>query len=123
LSWAALDFGSAEARLRASKAQDDAALANYRKVVLAALEDAETSLSGYSRAQVELKSLVDQAEASQRAAALAELQYREGLVDFLVLLDAQRTRLEAEDALAQAQMRVNVDVIAVYKAMGGIGQS
>jgi len=73
-------------------------------------------------AERQLKSLVEQADASQRAAALAELQYREGLVDFLTLLDAQRTQLEAEDALAQAQTQVNVDVIAVYKAMGGVGQ-
>jgi multidrug efflux system outer membrane protein len=122
LSWAALDLGSVRAQLRASKAQSDEAAANYEKVVLAALEDAEISLVAYGRAQTQLKSLAEQAEASQRAAALAELQYREGLVDFLTLLDAQRTQLEAEDALAQAQTQVNVDVIAVYKAMGGVGQ-
>jgi len=122
LSWAALDLGSVRARLRASKAQSDEAAANYEKVVLAALEDAEISLVAYSRAQTQLKSLAEQAQASQRAAALAELQYREGLVDFLTLLDAQRTQLEAEDAQALAQTQVNVDVIAVYKAMGGVGQ-
>ena len=122
LSWAALDLGSVRARLRADKAQSDEAAANYEKVVLAALEDAEVSLVAYSRAQTQLKSLGEQAQASQRAAALAELQYREGLVDFLTLLDAQRTQLEAEDALAQAQTQVNVDVVAVYKAMGGVGQ-
>jgi outer membrane protein, multidrug efflux system len=122
VSWAAFDMGSVRAQLRANKAQSDEAAANYEKVVLAALEDAEISLVAYSRAQTQLKSLAEQAEASQRAAALAELQYREGLVDFLTLLDAQRTQLEAEDALAQAQTQVNVDVVAVYKAMGGVGQ-
>jgi multidrug efflux system outer membrane protein len=122
LSWAALDLGSVRAQLSAAKARSDAAAANYEKVVLAALEDAEISLVAYSRAQTQLKSLAEQAQASQRASALAELQYREGLVDFLTLLDAQRTQLEAEDALAQAQTQVNVDVIAVYKAMGGVSQ-
>ncbi len=122
LSWAAFDMGSVRAQLRASKARSDEAAANYEKVVLAALEDAEISLVAYGRAQTQLKSLGEQAEASQRAAALAELQYREGLVDFLTLLDAQRTQLEAEDAQAQAQTQVNVDVVAVYKAMGGVGQ-
>jgi outer membrane protein, multidrug efflux system len=122
VSWAAFDLGSVRAQLRASKAQSDEAAANYEMIVLAALEDAEISLVAYSRAQTQLKSLAEQAEASQRAAALAELQYREGLVDFLTLLDAQRTQLEAEDAQAQAQTQVNVDVIAVYKAMGGVGQ-
>jgi outer membrane protein, multidrug efflux system len=122
VSWAAFDLGSVRAQLRANEAQSDQAAANYEKVVLAALEDAEISLVAYSRAQTQLKSLAEQAEASQRAAVLAELQYREGLVDFLTLLDAQRTQLEAEDALAQAQTQVNVDVVAVYKAMGGVGQ-
>jgi multidrug efflux system outer membrane protein len=122
VSWAAFDLGSVRAQLRANEAQSDEAAANYEKVVLAALEDAEISLVAYSRAQTQLKSLDEQAEASQRAAALAELQYREGLVDFLTLLDAQRTQLEAQDALAQAQTQVNVDVVAVYKAMGGVGQ-
>jgi multidrug efflux system outer membrane protein len=122
VSWAAFDLGSVRARLRASKAQSDEAAANYEMVVLVALEDAEISLVAYSRAQTQLKSQAEQAEASQRAAALAELQYREGLVDFLTLLDAQRTQLEAEDALAQAQTQVNVDVVAIYKAMGGVGQ-
>jgi outer membrane protein, multidrug efflux system len=122
VSWAALDLGSVEARLRASKARNDAAAAAYEKAVLNALEDAETSLVAYGRAQTQLKSLIKQADASQHATALAELQYREGYADFLTLLDAQRTQLEAEDALAQAQTQVNVDVIAVYKAMGGVGQ-
>jgi multidrug efflux system outer membrane protein len=122
VSWSALDLGSVQAQLRANKAQSDEALANYQKVVLGALEDAEISLVAYGRAQTQLKSLTEQVEASRRAAALAELQYREGLVDFLTLLDAQRTQLEAEDAVAQTQTQVNVDVIAVYKAMGGVGQ-
>src|SRR6266436_4907782 len=51
VSWAALDLGSVSARLRASKAQNDAAAAAYEKAVLNALADAETSLVAYGRAQ------------------------------------------------------------------------
>jgi multidrug efflux system outer membrane protein len=122
VSWAAFDFGSVRARLHATRAQADAAAAEYEKAVLSALEDAEVSLSAYSHAQTQLKSLAEQSDAARHASALAELQYREGLVDFLTLLDAQRTQLEAEDALAQAQTQVNVDVLAVYKALGGVAQ-
>ena len=122
VSWAAFDLGSVRARLRASDAQSDAAAANYEKVVLTALEDTENSLVAYSTRQVQLKSLAEQAAASRRAAALAETQYREGVADFLVLLDAQRTQLDAEDAVAQAETAVNVGVVAIYKALGGIAQ-
>ncbi len=122
VSWAAFDFGTVQARLRASKAQNDAVAANYEKVVLTALEDTENSFVVYSKQQTQLKSLNEQAEASRRAAELAEIQYREGVADFLTLLDTQRTQLEAEDAVAQAQTAVNVDVVAIYKALGGVGQ-
>ena len=123
VSWAAFDLGSVRARLRASEAQADAAAANYEKVVLTALEDAENSFLAYSKRQVQLRSLGEQVAASRRAAQLADLQFREGTADFLVLLDAQRTQLEAEDALAQSEMAVNVAVVAIYKALGGIGQA
>ncbi len=122
VSWAAFDIGSVRARLRASEAQSDAAAANYEKVVLTALEDTENSFVAYSAQQAQLKSLSEQAEASRRAADLAGTQYREGVADFLVLLDAQRTQLDAEDSVAQAQTGVNVSVVAIYKALGGVGQ-
>ncbi len=122
VSWAAFDFGTVRARLRASQAQSDAAAANYEKVVLTALEDTENSLVAYSTGQEQLKSLTEQADASRRAAELAATQYREGVADFLVLLDAQRTQLEAEDSVAQAETSVNVAVVAIYKAFGGVGQ-
>jgi multidrug efflux system outer membrane protein len=122
VSWAAFDIGSVRARLRASQSQSDAAAANYEKVVLTALEDTENSFVAYSARQSQLKSLTEQAQASRRAAELADTQYREGVADFLVLLDAQRTQLDAEDAVAQAQTAVNVAVVAIYKALGGVGQ-
>ncbi|MGD0491658.1 MAG: efflux transporter outer membrane subunit [Steroidobacteraceae bacterium] len=122
LSWAAFDLGSVRARLRASRAQSDAAAANYEKVVLTALEDTENSFLAYNTRQTQLKSLMEQAAASRRAAEIAETQYREGVADFLVLLDAQRTQLDAEDAVAQAEAAVNVSVVAIYKALGGVGQ-
>jgi outer membrane protein, multidrug efflux system len=122
VSWAAFDLGTVRARLRATEAQADAAAANYEKAVLTALEDTENSFLAYSKRQLQFRSLGEQAAASRRAAALADLQFREGAADYLVLLDAQRTQLEAEDAVAQAETAVNVAVVAIYKALGGVGQ-
>jgi len=64
---------------------------------------ARSSFSGEAR----LASVIDQAQASRRAGQLAEIQYREGSINFLVLLDAQRTLLQAEDDLAQAETAAN----------------
>jgi multidrug efflux system outer membrane protein len=120
ISWTALDFGSAQARLQVSKSEASGALAGYRQAVLLALEDFENACLNYGKQQARLASVMEQSEASRRAARLAEVQYREGSINFLVLLDAQRTLLEAEDAVAQAETGVNTGAVAVYKALGGI---
>jgi multidrug efflux system outer membrane protein len=120
VSWPALDYGSVHARLRGAKAEADGALAAYQKAVLGALEDFENACAGYSTQEARLASVLEQAQASRRAALLAEIQYREGSINFLVLLDAQRTLLQAEDELAQAEAAANTGAVAVYKALGGI---
>jgi multidrug efflux system outer membrane protein len=119
VSWPALDFGTVHARLRGAKAEADGALANYQKAVLLALEDFENACVGYGAQEARLASVLEQAQASRRAAQLAEIQYREGGINFLVLLDAQRTLLQAEDELAQAEAAANTSAVAVYKALGG----
>jgi multidrug efflux system outer membrane protein len=85
------------------------------------LEDFEDSCVSYGAQESRLASVLRQAEASRRAERLAEIQYREGSINFLVLLDAQRTLLDAEDALAQAETAANTGAVAVYKALGGSG--
>ena len=121
LSWAAFDFGTVRARLRASKAEAEGVAAQYEQAVLLALEDTENALTRYSKQQARLAIVVEQAQAARRAESLAQIRYREGSEDFLTLLDAQRTQLAADDALAAAEAEVNVSVVGVYKALGGWG--
>jgi len=87
--------------------------------VLRALEETENALANYHAQQARLIKLNDQARESKRAADIARLRYREGVVDFLSLLDAERTQLQAEDAVAESEKDVYVAVIALYKALGG----
>jgi len=119
ISWAAFDLGSVRARLRGAEADADGALASYEQQVLLALEESENAFSDYARAQERLLSLLRQSTASRAAAQQAEIRYREGTVDFLVLLDAERERLAAEDAQAQAEVELYRGVVALYKALGG----
>lgn len=119
ISWAAFDLGSVRARLRGAKADAEGALANYEQQVLVALEESENAFSDYSKRQQRLVSLVRQSEATRAAAEQAAVRYREGTVDFLVLLDAERERLAAEDAQAQAEVELYSGIVAIYKALGG----
>ena len=119
ISWAAFDLGSVRARLRGAEAEADGALSQYEQQVLLALEESENAFSDYAKRQQRLVSLVRQAEASRAAADQAAIRYREGTVDFLVLLDAERERLAAEDAQAAAEVELYSGIVAIYKALGG----
>lgn len=119
LSWSAFDMGRARARVRGSKASAEEAMASYEDTVLRALEETENALANYHAQQALLVKLNEQARESKRAADIARLRYREGVIDFLSLLDAERTQLQAEDAVAQAESQVYVGVITLYKALGG----
>jgi multidrug efflux system outer membrane protein len=120
LSWAAFDLGSARARVRGVEAATRESVAEFEQVVLRALEETENALVGYREDQARLVKLNEQARESTRAATIARVRYQEGVSDFLALLDAERTQLQAEDAVAQAEASVFTSVIAVYKALGGI---
>jgi multidrug efflux system outer membrane protein len=120
VTWSAFDLGRARARVRASGAIADEALASYDDTVLRALEETENSFSNYNAQQARLIKLNTQARESKRYADIARLRYREGVIEFLQLLDAERTELQAEDAVAQGEQDVYVAVIAFYKALGGV---
>ncbi|PBP49209.1 efflux transporter outer membrane subunit [Pseudomonas syringae] len=119
ITWAAFDLGSVRAQIRSADADAEGALANYEQQVLLALEESENAFSDYDKRQQRLVSLMRQNDASRSAARLASVQYREGTADFLVLLDAERERLAAEDAQAQAEIELYRGIVAIYKALGG----
>ena len=118
LSWGGLEPG-VRARIVAAEARTAGALARYDRTVLRALEETETAFVGYAQNRLRLAAVVTESTASQRAAELARVQYREGALDFLRLLDAERTALQAEDAVAAAETDLNTSVVVIYKALGG----
>jgi multidrug efflux pump len=117
--WAAFDLGRVRARIRAADARTEAALAQYEQRVLLALEETENALVDFQRQQARRDLLRASAQASEKASGLAKLRYQFGVSDFLTVLDAERTRLIAEDLLADSETRTAITLIAVYKALGG----
>jgi len=118
LSWGGLEPG-VRSQIVAAEARAQGALATYDRTVLRALEETETAFVGYAQNRVRLAAVVDEAAQSRRAADLARVQYREGALDFLRLLDAERSVLQAEDAVATAETDLNTSVVTIYKALGG----
>jgi multidrug efflux system outer membrane protein len=119
ITWAALDLGRVQARIKAADARTEASLAFYERTVLTALEETEGALVDFGQEQSRQQFLATSAEASQKAADLAHQRYEGGVSDFLSVLDAERTLLEAQDRLAASQTRTVTALVAVYKALGG----
>jgi outer membrane protein, multidrug efflux system len=119
ISWPALNLGRVKARVDASRARAAEAEAQYSQTVLRALQEVETGLVRYRTARTRVERIQDAAAASARAAELARLRFEGGVADFLAVLDAERTQLDAEDQLAQAHTDAATSYAALYKALGG----
>ena len=118
ISWAAFDLGRVRARISTARAETDAAFSSYEGAVLNALEDTEGALVSYGRSQSHRESLASAAAASDKASDLARKRFEGGLVDFLEVLDAERTALTAELLFSQSRTDEATSLIAVYKALG-----
>lgn len=119
ITWAALNLGRVRARIKAADASAEASLAFYERTVLDALEETENALVDFGQEQTRQQFLAASVEASQRAADLAHQRYEGGAADFLSVLDAERTLLEAQDRLAASQTRTATAFVAVHKSLGG----
>jgi len=118
ITWAAFDLGRVRARISSAKDQTDMALGAYESAVLGALEDTEGALINYGHSQTRREALQVAAAASDKAADLARRRFEGGLIDFLEVLDAERTALSAELLLSQGRTDCATSLIAVYKALG-----
>ena len=119
VQWNLLEGGRLRANVRVQKARAAQALDTYRQTVLVALEDTENALIAYSKEQSRRRSLAQSAQSSQAAFQLSSELYRSGLVDFLNVLDAERTLYAAQDALVGSTESVSLDLVQLYKALGG----
>ncbi|HVU31123.1 MAG TPA: efflux transporter outer membrane subunit [Sphingomicrobium sp.] len=119
ISWSFSDHARARARVAGAEAGTREALAQFDGTVLKSLQETETALSAYAnvlRRRDALKAARDEAEV---AAKIVRAQQREGQVDSLALLDAERTFAEAEAELADSDGAVADAQIDLFRALGG----
>jgi multidrug efflux system outer membrane protein len=119
LSWPALNLGRVKARVDASRAREAEAQARYTQTVLRALQEVESALVRYRTSRQRVERYGEAAAASTRAAELARLRFTGGVADFLQVLDAERTQLDAEGQLARSRTDAATAYAALYKALGG----
>lgn len=119
ISWRLFDGGRVRAEIRAREAGQRQAALGYEQAVLAALGDAERALSDYDAGLDTVARRQAALEASRRSLGHAEARFAAGDIARIELLAAQRLLHEAETAYARAHAATAVQLVAVYKAIGG----
>jgi outer membrane protein TolC len=83
------------------------------------MEEVQDALVSFNTEQERRKSLQDAVRASQESVDLARELYRQGLSDFLSVLDAQRQLFQSQEALVLSDRALTTSLVALYKALGG----
>lgn len=113
------DAGKIKANIEVQNARQERALITYQQTVIKSLEETENALSAYNTEQDRNKELRTSVESNRKAVALSTELYQKGLADFLHVLDSQRSLTTAEDQLVQSDRILVLNLISLYKALGG----
>jgi NodT family efflux transporter outer membrane factor (OMF) lipoprotein len=119
ISWSFSDHARARARIAGAEAGTQEALAQFDGTVLKSLEETETALSAYANALRRREALSAARDEAEVAVKIVRAQQREGQVDSLALLDAERTFAESEAQLTEMNGRVAGAQIDLFRALGG----
>lgn len=112
-------MGKNKARHKAAKAAYERATYAYEKAVLAAFRDAYDAIANFNKMKEIYKTRYALESSSKTALSLALVQYVNGAIGYMDLLDAQRTYLDAQISVSNALLDSQLATVNLYKALGG----
>ncbi|NJC06369.1 NodT family efflux transporter outer membrane factor (OMF) lipoprotein [Sphingomonas kaistensis] len=118
LNWT-VNRSATRARIAAAEADSQVALAQFDGSILTALQETETALSAYQRAQQRRTALASARTQAEAVVRRTRALQREGQISSLELLDAERTFADAEATLAEGEARIVSAQIDLFRALGG----
>ncbi len=119
ISWPLLDLGTVDANIQAQNQATRAQAANFQKVVLTAIAEVDNNLTTYDGERRRLESLGRAIGDAQRALDLATQRYDRGIIDYLNVLDAQRSLFNLQDQQAVSENFAVSDFVNVCQSLGG----
>jgi len=111
--------GRVTANLELQNVRAEEARIAFERTFLEAVEEVENALTAWLREEERHRSLEELVAADQRALDLADDLHKKGLVSFLDVLEAQRSLYTAQLQLGESEAARSVDLVALYKALGG----
>lgn len=111
--------GRLRATLELRKVEQQEAALSYQQTVLQAWHDVDNALIAYAAEQRRHDALAAAEQQDRLALDLARQRYRQGVADFLNVLDSERSLLSAQLQLADSAVTVSSNLVQLYKALGG----
>jgi NodT family efflux transporter outer membrane factor (OMF) lipoprotein len=118
-SWDVLNYGRIKNNVHTQEAAFQALALQYQSTVLSANQEVEDSVTGFLHAQDQTLVLDESVTAADKALELTIAQYQQGAVDFNRVFTLQDTKVAQQDAYASSQGNIALNLIGVYKALGG----
>lgn len=116
------DGGRRQADITAAEERLIQASLTYRQTLLQAIQEVEAALAGYQGAWQQRQALVEAVESNRLAYEQSRALYRQGFVNFIDVLDSQRTWNDSLQDLANAERDVSLEVVNLYTALGAAPQ-
>jgi NodT family efflux transporter outer membrane factor (OMF) lipoprotein len=118
LQWTPFDFGRNKARIEQARSSRDEAEADYRRTVLAALQDAESALNRFGRQRNTVAAYANARVSAEQVYSLTEIRLRAGTASTTDILDADSKRVQAQLSYQQAVAQLTTDFVAIQKSLG-----
>ncbi|MDR1357225.1 MAG: multidrug efflux RND transporter permease subunit [Tannerellaceae bacterium] len=113
------DMGKKRARLRAERAAYEQAMYTYQKETLNAFREVSSAIVNLRKAKEVRRSFARLETSAQSHSQLAYLQYINGITNYMDVLDAQRSSLDAQISLNHAILGEYLSFVNLFKALGG----
>lgn len=118
-SWPIFQGGAIYANVKATEAKLAEVAIGYELAVQTAYGEVRDAYSAYTQEYHRYKSLGAAVKAASDAVMISKDLYKNGLKDFNNVLDAQRSRLQFEEQYVISRGQITLQLIALYKALGG----
>lgn len=118
-TWNILNYGRICNNVRLQKAKTQELIAAYQDQVLTAAREAQIAIRAFLRSREQAEFLARSVKAAVAATQVGVNQYRAGVVPFNTVFNLETTQVQQQDQLAVAQGNIALNLIAVYRALGG----
>ncbi len=113
------DGGRIKANLDFSRAGYDVTVANYRRVVLTAMQEVQDGISGVASLDLAYNQTLTAVKSATRVLNIASERYEGGIANYLDVITAQQTLLNSERQASQILGQRLVTTVVLIKALGG----